>query len=145
MKSKHGEFELDVPRDRNGSFEPEIVKKNQRTMTGEIEERILSLYALDNSYTQKASTIEDIYGVGFSTDLSNHDVKDPKKVYQAFTKEEAEMELDKLEEKWDNLSVFFKYPADIRKVIYTTKKPFKIPYQSFYRYVFSISLCQQYY
>ena len=29
MKSEHGIFELEVPRDRNGSFEPEIVKKNQ--------------------------------------------------------------------------------------------------------------------
>ena len=58
-----------------------------------------------------------------------------KKVYQAFTKEEAESELDKLEEKWgkkypivfdswrnkwDNLSNYFKYPEPIRKVIYTT-------------------------
>jgi transposase-like protein len=268
MKSEHGEFELDVPRDRNGSFEPELVKKNQRTMSGEIEEKILALYAHGNSYTQIASMIEDIYGVGFSkgaistvtdkiipmltewkirpldkvypfiyldaihykvkedgryiskafytvlgvnldgkkeilglylnesegakfwlqvlTDLSNRGVKDIliasvdglkgfpeainsvfpdtevqlcivhqirnslkyvgskyqkqfadelKKVYQAFTKEEAENELDKLEEKWgkkypivfqswrnkwDNLSVYFKYPADIRKVIYTT-------------------------
>ena len=33
MKSNHGKFELDVPRDRNGSFEPQIVKKNQTTMT----------------------------------------------------------------------------------------------------------------
>jgi len=33
MKSDHGSFELDVPRDRHGSFEPEIVKKNQTTMT----------------------------------------------------------------------------------------------------------------
>ncbi len=49
MKSEHGEFQLDVPRDRDGSFEPEIVKKNQRTMSGEIED-----------------LIEDIYGVGFS-------------------------------------------------------------------------------
>ena len=268
MKSEHGEFELDVPRDRNGSFEPEIVKKNQRTMSGEIEEKILALYAHGNSYSQIANMIEDIYGVGFSkgaistvtdkiipmltewkarpleevypfvfldaihykvkedgryiskafytvfgvrvdgkkeilglylnesegakfwlqvlTDLSNRGVKDIliasvdglkgfpeainsvfpqtevqlcivhqirnslkyigskyqkqfakelKKVYQAFTKEEAEIELDKLEEKWgkrypivfqswknkwDNLSVYFKYPADIRKVIYTT-------------------------
>ena len=268
MKSEHGEFVLDVPRDRNGSFEPEIVKKNQRTMSGEIEEKILALYAHGNSYSQIADMIEDIYGVGFSkaaistvtdkiipmlqewkirpleevypfvfldaihykvkedgcyiskafytvlgvrvdgkkeilglylnesegakfwlqvlTDLSNRGVKDIliasvdglkgfpeainsvfpntevqlcivhqirnslkyvgsanqkqftkelKKVYQAFTKEEAEIELDKLEEKWgkkypivftswrnkwDNLSVYFKYPADIRKVIYTT-------------------------
>ncbi len=268
MKSEHGEFQLDVPRDRDGSFEPEIVKKNQRTMSGEIEDKILALYSHGNSYSQISDLIEDIYGVGFSkgaisavtdkiipmlqewktrpleevypfifldaihykvkedgryiskafytvlgvgidgkkeilglylnesegakfwlqvlTDLSNRGVKDIliasvdglkgfpeainsvfpdtkvqlcivhqirnslkyvgsayqkqfakelKKVYQAFTKEEAEIELDKLEKKWgkkypivftswrnkwDNLSVYFKYPADIRKVIYTT-------------------------
>lgn len=58
-----------------------------------------------------------------------------KTVYQAFTKEEAEEALDKLEEKWgkkypivfqswrnkwDNLSLYFQYPEDIRRVIYTT-------------------------
>jgi len=66
MKSEHGEFELDVPRDRNNSFEPEIVKKNQRTMTGEIEEKIPALYSHGNSYSQIVEMIEDIYGVGFS-------------------------------------------------------------------------------
>jgi len=268
MKSEHGEFQLDVPRDRNNSFEPEIVKKNQRTMTGEIEDKILALYSHGNSYSQIVEMIEDIYGVGFSkgaisavtdkiipmlqewkvrpleevypfvfldaihykvkedgryiskafytvlgvrvdgkkeilglylnvsegakfwlqvlTDLNNRGVQDIliasvdglkgfpeainsvfpntevqlckvhqirnslkfigsanqkqfatelKSVYQAFTKEEAEIELDKLEErwgkkypivftswrnKWENLSVYFQYPADIRRVIYTT-------------------------
>ncbi|MGB3514519.1 MAG: IS256 family transposase [Microcoleaceae cyanobacterium] len=268
MKSEHGSFNLDVPRDRNGNFEPEIVKKNQRTMTGEIEDKILALYSHGNSYSQIVEMIEDIYGVGFSkgaisavtdkiipmlqewkvrpleevypfvfldaihykvkedgkyiskafytvlgvrvdgkkeilglylnesegakfwlqvlTDLNNRGVKDIliasvdglkgfpeainsvfpntevqlcivhqirnslrfigsanqkqfaselKTVYQAFTKEEAEIELDKLEEKWgkkypivftswrnkwENLSVYFQYPADIRRVIYTT-------------------------
>jgi transposase-like protein len=58
-----------------------------------------------------------------------------KTVYQAFTKEEAEAALDKLESKWgkkypivfdswynnwENLSNYFKYPADIRRIIYTT-------------------------
>lgn len=66
MKSDHGTFELDVPRDRNGNFEPEIVKKNQTTMTSEIEDKILSLFALGNSYSQIVKHIEDIYGVGFS-------------------------------------------------------------------------------
>jgi transposase-like protein len=268
MKSDHGKFELDVPRDRNGSFEPQIVKKNQTTMTDEIEKKMLSLYALGNSYSQISKHIEDIYGVEFSkaaisavtdkiipmlqewrtrpleavypfifldaihykvkedghyiskafytvlgvridgrkevlglylgesegaklwlqvlTDLHNRGVQDIliasvdglkgfpeainsvfpdtevqlcivhqirnslryvgsqnqkqfaaelKAVYQAFTKEEAEYELEKLEEKWgkkypivfqswrnkwDNLSVYFKYPEDIRRVIYTT-------------------------
>ena len=268
MKSDHGKFELDVPRDRNGSFEPQIVKKNQTTMTDEIEKKMLSLYALGNSYSQISKHIEDIYGVEFSkaaisavtdkiipmlqewrtrpleavypfifldaihykvkedghyiskafytvlgvridgrkevlglylgesegaklwlqvlTDLHNRGVQDIliasvdglkgfpeainsvfpdtevqlcivhqirnslryvgsqnqkqfaaelKAVYQAFTKEEAEYELEKLEDKWgkkypivfqswrnkwDNLSVYFKYPEDIRRVIYTT-------------------------
>ena len=62
-------------------------------------------------------------------------MKDLKLVYEASTKELAEDELLKLEEKWgekypivlkswnnkwENLSVYFKYPKEIRKVIYTT-------------------------
>ena len=66
MKSEHGSFELDVPRDRNGSFEPEIVKKNQTSMTGDIEDKILSLFALGNSYSQILQHIEDFYGIGYS-------------------------------------------------------------------------------
>jgi len=268
MKSANGTFELDTPRDRNGSFEPELVKKNQTHMSDELESKMLSLFALGNSYSQIADHIEDMYGVHFSkpaitaitdklipkleewkkrpleaiypfvyldaihykvredgtyiskafytvlgvnlegkkeilglylnesegakfwlqvlTDLQNRGVKDIliasvdglkgfpeainavfpdtevqlcivhqirnslkyvasknqkqfagelKKVYQAFTKEEAELELDKLEEKWgkkypiifdswrnkwDNLSNYFKYAEPIRKVIYTT-------------------------
>ena len=66
MKSEHGEFQLDVSRDRNGSFEPEILKKNQRTMSGEIEDKILALCSHGNSYSQIANLIEDIYGVDLS-------------------------------------------------------------------------------
>ncbi|EFK96972.1 Transposase for insertion sequence element ISRM3 [sediment metagenome] len=263
-----GTFELESPRDRNGTFEPQIVKKHQTTMSDEIEEKILSMYSLGMSYTDISSHIEDIYQVSISTatislitdkiidkvkqwqsrpleslypfvwldaihykikdggkyvskavytilgvgmdgrkeilglylgeneganfwlsvlsDLNNRGVKDilitsvdglkgfpeainaifPKTevqlciihqirnslryvaskdqkefmrdlklVYQASTKELAEDELLKLEEKWgkkypiviqswqnkwDNLSVYFKYPSEIRKVIYTT-------------------------
>lgn len=263
-----GAFELESPRDRNGTFEPQIIKKHQTTMSDEIEEKILSMYSLGMSYTDISSHIEDIYQVSISTatislitdkiidkvkqwqsrpleslypfvwldaihykikdggkyvskavytilgvgmdgrkeilglylgeneganfwlsvltDLNNRGVKDiliasvdglkgfpeainaifPKTevqlciihqirnslryiaskdqkefmrdlklVYQASTKELAEDELLKLEEKWgkkypiviqswqnkwDNLSVYFKYPSEIRKVIYTT-------------------------
>jgi transposase-like protein len=66
MKSSVGEFELEVPRDRNGTFEPRIVKKYQTHMSDAIEEKILSLYALGNSYSQIAGHIEEIYGVAFS-------------------------------------------------------------------------------
>lgn len=268
MKSSSGEFVLDTPRDRNSSFEPEIVKKHQTHVSNELESKMLSLFALGNSYSQIADHIKDMYGVHFSkaaitavtdklipkleewkkrplneiypfiyldaihykvreegryiskafytvlgvnldgkkeilglylnesegsrfwmqvlTDLQNRGVKDIliasvdglkgfpeainaifpdtevqlcivhqirnslkyigsnnqkqftkdlKLVYQAFTKEEAEIELDKLEEKWgskypivfeswrnkwDNLSNYFKYAEPIRRVIYTT-------------------------
>jgi transposase-like protein len=66
MKSEHREFKLDVPRDRDGNFEPEMVKKNQTTMSSEIENKILALYVHGNSYSQIVELIEDIYGVGFT-------------------------------------------------------------------------------
>ena len=67
MKSSVGEFDLEVPRDRNGTFEPQIVKKHQRSMSDQIEQKILSLYALGNSYSQIRGHLEEIYGVSFST------------------------------------------------------------------------------
>jgi transposase-like protein len=268
MKTEHGEFELNTPRDRNGSFEPQVVKKNQTHMSDEIENKMLSLFSLGNSQSQIIDHIEEIYGVGFSkpaitavtdklipmmeewkrrplepiypflyldaihykvrengtyvskafytvlgvnlegkkeilglylndsegskfwlqvlTDLQNRGVQDIliasvdglkgfpeainavfpqtevqlcivhqirnslkyvaskdqkqfakelKSVYQAFTKEEAEIALDTMEakwgqkypivfeswyNKWENLSNYFKYSADIRRIIYTT-------------------------
>ena len=268
MKSSVGEFELDVPRDRNGTFEPQFVKKHQTHMSDQIEQKILALYALGNSYAQISEHIEEFYGVHFSkatisavtdkvipllkewqqrplenvypfvwldaihykikengkyitkaiytilgvnlsgrkeilglylseneganfwlqvlTNLQHRGVediliasvdglkgfpeainaifpqtevqlcivhqirnslkyvasknqkefmKDLKLVYQATSKEAAELELDRLEEKWgskypivinswrskwENLSYYFKYPKDIRRIIYTT-------------------------
>ena len=43
LKSQYGEFEIDIPRDRNGEFEPKIVPKYQRDVSG-IEEKAISLY-----------------------------------------------------------------------------------------------------
>lgn len=268
MRTEHGEFELETPRDRNGSFEPQIVKKSQTHLSDEIEKKMLSLFSLGSSYAQITEHIEDIYGVHFSkpaitavtdklipmleewrirpleaiypfiyldaihykvreeghyiskafytvlgvnlegkkeilglylgesegakfwlqvlTDLQNRGVQDIliasvdglkgfpeainavfpdtevqlcivhqirnsmkyvaskdqkvfvgelKTIYQAFTKDEAEAALDKMEEKWgkkypivfeswrnkwDNLSNYFKYPEPIRRIIYTT-------------------------
>ena len=268
MKSSVGTFDLEIPRDRNSSFEPEIVKKHQTHISEQLEQKILSLYALGNSYSQISEHIDEMYGVEFSkatissitdkiipllkewqqrplesiypfvwldaihykikengkyiskavytilgvglsgkkeilglylseneganfwlqvlTDLNNRGIqdiliasvdglkgfpeaikaifpktevqlcivhqirnsiryvasknqkefmKDLKLVYRAISKEAAEVELDRLEEKWgskypivikswrnkwENLSVYFKYPEDIRRVIYTT-------------------------
>lgn len=62
-----GTFELETPRDRNGTFEPQIVKKYQTTISDEIEEKIISMYALGMSYRDISSHLEDIYQVSIST------------------------------------------------------------------------------
>src|SRR6056300_671157 len=62
-----GTFELETPRDRNGTFEPHIVKKHQTTISNEIEEKILSMYGLGMSYNDISSHIEEIYNVSIST------------------------------------------------------------------------------
>lgn len=62
-----GSFELETPRDRNGTFEPQIVKKHQTTISNEIEEKILSMYGLGMSYTDISAHIEEIYQVSIST------------------------------------------------------------------------------
>jgi len=62
-----GSFLLETPRDRNGTFEPQIVKKHQTTISNEIEEKILSMYGLGMSYTDISSHIEEIYQVSIST------------------------------------------------------------------------------
>jgi transposase-like protein len=268
VKTSVGQFELETPRDRKGTFEPQLVKKHQTKLTPEIDQKILGLYALGTSYRDIRFHIEDLYGIDVSeatisavtdqlipelkawqsrpleavypfiwldaihfkvkdegryvskavytilglntegrkellglylseseganywlsvlTDLHNRGVKDIliasvdgltgfpeaiasiypdtevqlcvihqirnsmkyvasknqkefmqdlKLVYRAATKQEAEMALDALEDKWgkqyplvinswrrkwENLSVYFKYPDYIRKVIYTT-------------------------
>jgi putative transposase len=268
IKSSSGSFELETPRDRAGSFEPQLIKKHQTQLTDEIERKILSLFGLGMSYQDIASHVAELYGLSVSsatisavtdklipelkqwqqrplqshypflwldaihykvktdgryenkavytvlglnldgkkeilglylseteganfwlsvlTDLNNRGVKDIliaavdgltgfpeainaiypntevqlciihqirnsmkyvasknhkafmadlKPVYRAVSKEAAETALDELESrwgaqypivlkswrnKWENLSVYFKYPADIRRVIYTT-------------------------
>jgi len=66
MRTDHGSFELETLRDRNGSFEPQVVKNSQTHMSDEIEKKMLSLFSLGSSYSQNTEHIEDIYGVNFS-------------------------------------------------------------------------------
>ena len=67
IKSTNGTFELNTPRDRTGSFEPQLVKKNQTTISNEIEEKILSMYGLGLSYKDIIKHIEEIYQIELST------------------------------------------------------------------------------
>ena len=66
VKTTTGSFELNTPRDRAGNFEPQLVKKNQTFLNDEIESKMLSLFALGNSYRDIASHLTDLYGLDFS-------------------------------------------------------------------------------
>lgn len=68
VKSKHGKFELSVPRDRDSEFEPVIIKKHQRRFDG-FDDTILSLYSRGLSVREIKAHLEEIYGIEVSPDL----------------------------------------------------------------------------
>ena len=66
VKTGGGSFELTVPRDRNSSFEPQLIKKRQTVLNEELDNNILALYGLGTSYDQITSHLQEIYGVEVS-------------------------------------------------------------------------------
>jgi transposase-like protein len=68
VRSKYGEFDIEVPQDRESSFEPQIVKKRQKDIS-HIEDKIISMYAKGLSTRQISEQIEDIYGFEVSEGL----------------------------------------------------------------------------
>lgn len=61
IKSPMGAFELETPRDREGSFEPQIVKKRQTVLNASLDNKILGLYGLGMSYHDIASHLKEMY------------------------------------------------------------------------------------
>jgi putative transposase len=68
LKNDQGEIDIAVPRDRNGSFDPVVVKKYERTL-GPIEDKIISMYAKGMSTRDIQSHIQEIYGMYMSATL----------------------------------------------------------------------------
>ena len=68
LKGNHGEIELHTPRDRNGTFEPQLVKKGQTRITG-MDDQILCLYAKGMSTRDIVATFEEMYGAEISAGL----------------------------------------------------------------------------
>ena len=66
LRTSFGEVDLEVPRDRKGEFEPQLVKKNQTSISQDVEEKILSMYAKGMSTSDIESHIRDIYGLPVS-------------------------------------------------------------------------------
>lgn len=59
VRSNYGEFEIDVPQDRNSTFEPQIVKKRQKDISG-IDQKIISMYAKGLTTRQISEQIEEV-------------------------------------------------------------------------------------
>lgn len=74
IRSTYGETQIDVPQDRESSFEPQIVKKRQKDISS-IEQKIIAMYARGMSTRQISDQIDDIYGFevseGMVSDITN--------------------------------------------------------------------------
>lgn len=68
VKASNGEVDIAVPRDRDGSFTPQLIPKRKRDVSG-IESKVISMYAKGMSQRDISSTIEDIYGFSVSHEM----------------------------------------------------------------------------
>ena len=68
IKTTMGDVQIQTPRDRDGSFEPQILPKRSKDVSG-IEDKVLAMYARGMSQRDIADTIEDIYGFEISHEM----------------------------------------------------------------------------
>lgn len=71
VTSSLGEIELDIPRDRNGEFEPQIVRKHQTDISN-IEDQVLSMYAKGMTTRDISAHLKSVYGVDASAEMISH-------------------------------------------------------------------------
>lgn len=71
VKSSAGPIELDIPRDRKGEFEPQVVRKNETDISN-IEDQVLSMYAKGMSTRDISAHLKEIYGVDASPEMISH-------------------------------------------------------------------------
>jgi transposase-like protein len=74
LNSSYGNFKIDVPQDRQSTFDPQVVKKRQKDISG-IDQKIISMYAKGMTTRQISETVKDIYGFeaseGFISDVTD--------------------------------------------------------------------------
>lgn len=74
INSSYGSFQIDVPQDRQSTFQPQVVQKRQKDISS-IDEKIISMYAKGMTTRQISETLEDIYGFeaseGFISDVTD--------------------------------------------------------------------------
>jgi transposase-like protein len=67
IKTSEGKIDLETPRDRAGTFEPQFIKKHQTSVSDQIESKILSMYGRGLSYSDIREHVDEIYGISVST------------------------------------------------------------------------------
>ena len=68
LKSQYGEFQVDVPRDHNGEFEPKLIPKYQRGISG-IEEKVIYLHARGMSTRDIHDQLQEPYEIELSAEM----------------------------------------------------------------------------
>ncbi len=68
LKNQYDEFQIDVPGDREGEFEPKLIPKYKKDISG-IEEKVISLYARGMSTRDIHDQIQDLYGMELSAEM----------------------------------------------------------------------------
>lgn len=66
MHTSYGDMDIEVPRDRKGEFEPQVVKRYQNTVTQDMEEKILSMYAKGMTTSDIESHMRELYDIEIS-------------------------------------------------------------------------------
>lgn len=110
LKGDFGELPIEIPRDRHGTFEPQLIPKHQTRWTG-FDDKVISLYARGMTVREIQAHLEEMYGTDISPSLISSitdAVADEVKAWQSWRRN------------WARLIPFFDYPQEIRRVIYTT-------------------------
>ena len=66
MHTSYGDMEIDIPRDRQGEYEPKLIKKYQNTVTQDMEEKIISMYAKGMTTSDIETHLKDMYDLDIS-------------------------------------------------------------------------------
>jgi len=89
VRSREGEMELNIPRDREGSFEPKLIKKGQNDISN-IQEKVMSMYAKGLSDRDISAIIQDIYGFEISHETISRMVEQVQPRFEAWQSRELE-------------------------------------------------------
>lgn len=85
-----GKAEINVPRDRNGEFKPQVVKKGEKRLSEEIEYKILSMYARGTSTRDISEQVEEIYGIEVSATMVSNITGRVKEALESFKSRKLE-------------------------------------------------------